>query len=76
MNVAEEGASGTTCDPKTCGSGHTTAKLMSVPFLGTVPCYQDVVKACDEGRPVMSRQGDSDFHRAFEAVVDKIVEES
>jgi len=58
------------------GGGKATAKLMSVPFLGTVPFYQDVVKACDEGRPVMSRQGDSDFHRAFEAVVDKIVEES
>lgn len=55
------------------GGGKATAKLMSVPFLGTVPFYQDVVKACDEGRPVMSSPGDSDFHRAFESVVDRIV---
>jgi Mrp family chromosome partitioning ATPase len=55
------------------GGGKATAKLMSARFLGTVPFHQDVVKASDEGRPVMSRQGDSEFHRAFEAIVDKII---
>ena len=56
--------------------GKGTAKLMSVPFLGIIPFHPDVVKASDEGQPVMSRQGDSEFHRAFEAIVDKIVEAS
>jgi Mrp family chromosome partitioning ATPase len=54
--------------------GKATAKLMSAPFLGTIPFHQDVVKASDEGQPVMSRQGDSEFHRAFEVIVDKIVD--
>jgi len=56
--------------------GKATAQLMSAPFLGTIPFHPDVVKASDEGRPIMSRQGDSEFHRAFEEIVDKIVEES
>jgi Mrp family chromosome partitioning ATPase len=56
--------------------GKATAKLMSAPFLGTIPFHPDVVKASDEGQPVMSRQGDSEFHKAFEEIVDKIVEES
>ena len=54
--------------------GKATAKLMSAPFLGTIPFHQDVVKASDEGQPVMSRQGDSEFHRAFEAIVYKIID--
>ena len=57
------------------GGGKATAKLMSAPFLGTVPFHQDVVQASDEGRPVMSRRGDSEFHRAFEAIVDKIIKQ-
>ncbi len=53
--------------------GKATAEMMSVPFLGTIPFHQNVVKASDEGNPVMNREGDSEFHRAFQAIVDKIV---
>jgi len=56
--------------------GKATAKLMSAPFLGTIPFHPDVVKASDEGQPVMSRQGDSEFRRAFEPIVDKIIEQA
>jgi ATP-binding protein involved in chromosome partitioning len=56
--------------------GKATAQSMSAPFLGTIPFYEDVVKASDEGKPVMTRQEDSEFHRAFQAIVNKIVEKS
>lgn len=56
--------------------GKATAERMSVPFLGTVPFYQDMVRACDEGRPVMSNKGDSQFHKAFDEIVHKIIEKS
>ena len=56
--------------------GKATAERMSVPFLGTIPFYQDMVRACDEGRPVMSNKGDSEFHKAFEKIIHKIVEKS
>ena len=56
--------------------GKATAERMSVPFLGTIPFYQDMVRACDEGRPVMSNKGDSQFHKAFDEIVHKIIEKS
>ena len=56
--------------------GKATAERMSVPFLGTVPFYQDMVRACDEGRPVMSKKGDSPFHEVFDLLVQKIIEKS
>ena len=56
--------------------GKATAKRMSVPFLGTVPFYQDMVRACDDGRPVMTNKGDSQFHQAFDEIVRKIIEKA
>jgi len=54
--------------------GKPTAAFMSVPFLGSIPFYQNMVKACDEGKPVMSCKGDSAFHKAFEEIVDKVIQ--
>ena len=56
--------------------GRATAEQMSVPFLGTIPFYQDMVKACDDGKPVMSNKVDSQFHKAFEEITRKIIEKS
>ncbi len=56
--------------------GRATAEQMSVPFLGTIPFYQDMVKACDDGKPVMSNKVDSPFHKAFEEITRKIIEKS
>ncbi|MCK4488022.1 MAG: Mrp/NBP35 family ATP-binding protein [Desulfobacterales bacterium] len=56
--------------------GKATAERMSVPFLGTIPFYQDMVRACDKGRPVMSNKSDSQFHKAFEEIMHKIIEKS
>jgi Mrp family chromosome partitioning ATPase len=55
------------------GGGQVTAEKMSVPFLGTIPFDQSMVKACDEGEPVMSKPANSPFHQAFGAIVDKVV---
>jgi hypothetical protein len=56
------------------GGGKRTAEHMSVPFLGTIPFFQDMVKACDNGKPVLAQEGDTEFHKAFGAIVDKIIE--
>lgn len=56
--------------------GRATAERMSIPFLGTIPFYQDMVKACDNGRPVMSNKGNSEFHKAFQQIIQKIIEKS
>ncbi|MGD9022429.1 MAG: Mrp/NBP35 family ATP-binding protein [Deltaproteobacteria bacterium] len=56
------------------GGGKRTAEHMSVPFLGTIPFFQDMVKACDNGKPVLAQEGDTEFHKAFGAIVDKIAE--
>jgi Mrp family chromosome partitioning ATPase len=55
------------------GGGRVTAEKMSVPFLGTVPFDQGMVKACEDGEPVMGKEGDSAFHQAFGEFVDKVV---
>ena len=56
--------------------GRATAEQMSVPFLGTIPFYQDMVKACDDGKPVMSNKVNSQLHEAFEEITRKIIEKS
>ena len=53
--------------------GKKTAELLSAPFLGTIPFHQDLVKACDQGKPVMNAKDDSDFHRAFASITEKVV---
>ena len=55
------------------GGGRKTAEKESIPFLGTLPFYQPMVTACDEGSPVMGNNGKTEFHRSFEKIVDTIV---
>jgi len=54
--------------------GKTTAELVSAPLLGTIPFHQDLVKACDQGKPIMTTKGNAEFHGAFESITEKIVE--
>jgi Mrp family chromosome partitioning ATPase len=58
------------------GGGKVTAERMSVPFLGTVPFDQNVVKACDAGKPIMNDDQESAFSAAFQQIVDRIVQET
>jgi ATP-binding protein involved in chromosome partitioning len=55
--------------------GRKTADLLSVPFLGTIPFHQDLVRACDDGKPIMSRKEKSLFYSAFESIANKIAEQ-
>lgn len=56
------------------GGGRETAEKASVPFLGTLPFYQPMVKACDEGNPVMvDTDSKTEFHLVFEKIIDTIV---
>ena len=55
--------------------GRATAGALSVPFLGTLPFHHDLVKACDEGKPIMSHQGTSPFHKALEAIAHQVLEQ-
>jgi ATP-binding protein involved in chromosome partitioning len=58
------------------GGGKATAERMSVPFLGTIPFYQEMVGACDAGKPVMNNKSDSVCHKSFQHIIDKIIETS
>ncbi|MDY6953154.1 MAG: Mrp/NBP35 family ATP-binding protein [Thermodesulfobacteriota bacterium] len=54
--------------------GQKTAETLSVPLLGTVPFHQDLVKACDQGKPIMAHKGTSSFHKALEAIAHQVLE--
>jgi ATP-binding protein involved in chromosome partitioning len=56
------------------GGGQTTAASMNVPFLGTLPFWQDMVRACDQGKPVMKNAGNNKFYHAFEQIVEHILQ--
>ncbi len=56
------------------GGGQATASAMGVPFLGTLPFDHQVVKACDDGRPMGLHQTAASFAAAMTGVVGKIVE--
>ena len=58
------------------GGGRATAENASIPFLGTLPFYQPMVKACDTGKPVMATDGQSEFYEAFNRIVDVIVDKT
>lgn len=53
--------------------GKATAEQMGLLFLGTLPFDPNVVKACDTGLPMMAEQKDSEFSKALDGVVEKMV---
>jgi len=56
------------------GGGRRTASEMGVLFLGTLPFEPGVVKASDEGKPLLGEAAETPFTRELHAVVEKIVE--
>lgn len=52
--------------------GRVTAETMGVAFLGTLPFDPQVVKACDEGRPIAGEDNSGPFATALDAVVQAI----
>lgn len=55
------------------GGGSATAEKMHIPFLGTLPFDAQVVKACDDGKPMRLKTIGSAFYQAIEQVAEKIV---
>lgn len=56
------------------GGGEVTAKKMEVFFLGTIPFDPKVVKACDNGMPILSEKESSGFSKALDDIIKKIIE--
>lgn len=56
------------------GGGEKAAKELDVPFLGRVPIDPDVVNTGDEGLPIVAANPDSPAAKAFNGIIDKVVE--
>ncbi len=54
------------------GGGEYTATKAEIPFLGSLPFDPNVVKACDEGKPIINFNSDSPFSIAMQGVLDNI----
>lgn len=55
------------------GGGEVVSKEMGVPFLGSIPIEQEVVRATDKGKPYVLDNPDSEVARAFERIAEKIM---
>ncbi len=56
------------------GGGEKTATEQGLNFLGSIPFDTRVVAAGDNGKPVVMEEAESEFTKAFETVVDNIME--
>ena len=56
------------------GGGEKASRELNVPFLGRIPVDTQVVGLGDEGRPLLEVAPDSPAARAFQEIVDKILE--
>jgi MinD-like ATPase involved in chromosome partitioning or flagellar assembly len=55
------------------GGGAKMAQEAAVDFLGTLPFDPKVVKACDEGAPIIDNDSESAFSIALAKSVDKLL---
>jgi Mrp family chromosome partitioning ATPase len=56
------------------GGGEKAAKELEVPFLGRVPIDPDVVNTGDEGVPIVAANPDSPAAKAFDSIIEKVIE--
>jgi len=56
------------------GGGEIMGKQMGVPFLGRIPIDPQIVQACDSGRPFVYHYNQSQTARAFEKILNPILE--
>lgn len=56
------------------GGGKQAAKELGVRFLGSIPLDQKIMEDCDSGRPFIIKHKKSDSSKAFNKIVDKIIE--
>lgn len=76
-----ENMSGLTCphcgkriEPFKSGGGERMARQMDIPFLGRLPMDPDIVTACDEGKPYGLFYNENVAAKAFDKIVDKIID--
>jgi ATP-binding protein involved in chromosome partitioning len=55
------------------GGGERAARELGVPFLGRIPIDPRIVKSGDDGRPFILSEPDSDAAKAFEQIVENIL---
>jgi Mrp family chromosome partitioning ATPase len=56
------------------GGGEKAATDLKVPFLGRIPIDPDVVNTGDEGIPIVAANPDSPAAKAFEGIIEKVIE--
>jgi len=56
------------------GGGEIMAGQMGVPFLGRIPIDPQIVEACDSGRPFVYHYNQSQTAKAFEKILNPIIE--
>jgi len=56
------------------GGGEQMATEMNVPFLGRIPIDSQIVRACDSGRPFVYHYNQTQTAKAFEKVLNPILE--
>ena len=55
------------------GGGKKAAEELGVPYLGAIPLDPEMVKAGDEGRPIILQHADSPTWKAVDAVMENLV---
>ena len=55
------------------GGGQRMARLLEIPFLGSIPIEPGIVEASDEGKPFLSRDAETEGKRKFIEIVGKII---
>jgi ATP-binding protein involved in chromosome partitioning len=64
---------GGTIDLFSRGGGKKAAEDLGVPYLGAIPLDPEMVKAGDEGRPIILRHADSPTGKAVDEVMENLV---
>ena len=54
------------------GGGEKMAKDMGVNFLGRIPFDMGVIRACDDGKPIIRNDKDSNFSKAINKIISKL----
>lgn len=58
------------------GGGERVAHELGIPLLGRIPIDPRIVESCDNGKPFMLTQADSEAAKAFAEIVNKVTMES
>jgi ATP-binding protein involved in chromosome partitioning len=64
---------GETIDLFSRGGGKKAAEELGVPYLGAIPLDPEMVRAGDEGRPIILQHADSPTWKAVDAVMENLV---